>query len=592
MRKRRWRSSFVLLVLSAALASVVFGLSAVMPGPVSVSLAASGGSLWSPANAILLAVLVILLVAAWQLVVRRKRAGAEMRSCLSLHEAVLAHIPSLILVLDSDMSILAANRNCLNEWGTKFDGAAGKNLADVLPSSLLERESLLHRVREVAGQGDYVELPAVLRKAGSDDAEFLNIAICGIPPSEGGSTGARVLLIMQDITAQRRMEEQMRQAAKMESIGRLAGGVAHDFNNILTGIRGFADFALEKAGNDSPVREDLVQIRELTRHAATLTGQLLAFSRRHAMEPVVLDINDVVENTIQMLKRLISKDVDLVFSPGTNLGSIRADPGQVQQVIMNLVANACDAMPRGGELMIETSNVTADQAYADSHPGAKAGPHVLLVVTDTGIGMDQDTIKKVFDPFFTTKEVGKGTGLGLATVYGIVKEHGGNIWVYSEPGKGTTFKTYLPRVDVKKVQPLPKPREATGKWEEAVPGGDEVVLVAEDEDTVRDLMRRVLEDRGYAVLCAATVEEAETTARRHRGNVDLLVSDVVLRGCDGQTLYERLAADYPRLKAVYMSGYTERTIARQGRLDPATAFLEKPFSPDTLARVVRDALDK
>ena len=522
-------------------------------------------------------------------ITERKRAEREMRNLFKLYQRTLSTVPSFLLLLDSKLNIQMANQSYLDGRGAKASEVVGKNITDVFPSALLSTENLLERIRKVADSGRRDELMGIRHTSGEHPERYLNIRICGIRLAKEEPL---VLIVIDDVTEYRMLEEQLRHSVKMEAIGKLAGGIAHDFNNILTGIMGYTQLLLETSRDNPELKNDLIVIRELSDRAVGLTRQLLAFSRRQPLEIAVININALVENASSMLKRLIGEDIELRFVPAADLGNVRADASQIEQVLMNLTINARDAMPEGGKLTIETVNVTLGNEYVRRRVAVRPGEYVMLSVTDTGHGMDERTRARIFEPFFTTKAQGKGTGLGLSTTYGIVKQHQGNIWVYSEPGKGTTFKTYLPRVDVKKVQPLPKPREATGKWEEAVPGGDEVVLVAEDEDTVRDLMRRVLEDRGYAVLCAATVEEAETTARRHRGNVDLLVSDVVLRGCDGQTLYERLAADYPRLKAVYMSGYTERTIARQGRLDPATAFLEKPFSPDTLARVVRDALDK
>ena len=388
-----------------------------------------------------------------------------------------------------------------------------------------------------------------------------------------------------DITEQRALEEQMREAAKLESIGRLAGGVAHDFNNILTGISGYAQLLLAQVDEDSPMCRDLEQIHDLAGRAARLTRQLLAFSRRQPIEPVVFNINSLVRNTAHMLRRLIGEDVELKFVPGIDLGNIRADPGQIEQVLMNLAVNARDAMPEGGKLTIKTGSLTLGQQYAKQHVDVKPGEYVVLSVTDTGCGMDTATRQRIFEPFFTTKERGKGTGLGLATVYGIVKQHKGHISVHSEPGKGACFKVYMPRVEAR-AQRL---RRKTQREES--PGGTETILLVEDESSVRELARRVLEDKGYRVLVAASPTEAEQICEQDGHGTALLLTDVVLPERSGYQLYERIARKYASLKVLYTSGYTDDAIVERGALMPGRAFLEKPFEPDALARKVREVLD-
>ena len=388
---------------------------------------------------------------------------------------------------------------------------------------------------------------------------------------------------VRDVSARERLEEQLRQSHKMEAVGRLAGGVAHDFNNVLMGISGFTEFAMDAAPADSTMREDLAEVLTLAERAADLTRQLLAFSRRQTLQPVVLDVNQLVGNMAKMLKRLIGEDIDLVFVPAEDLGSVKADRGQTEQVVMNLAVNARDAMPDGGKLTIETANVTLDEEYARTHEDVTPGAYVMLAVTDTGCGMDEETRQRMFEPFFTTKEQGQGTGLGLATVYGIVKQHGGSIWVYSEPGKGTSFKVYLPRVEEADVaEAIAAPAESLS--------GTETVLVVEDEAAVREIVERMLQARGYRILTEGTPAEADAMLAEHGAEIALLLTDVVLPDGNGRQIYESTRDAYPDLRVLYMSGYTDNAIAHHGVLDPGTAFIGKPFTPDALARKVREAL--
>ncbi len=398
------------------------------------------------------------------------------------------------------------------------------------------------------------------------------------------------IAMFEDITGRKRAEadraaldEQLRQAQKMESVGRLAGGVAHDFNNILTGISGYTELALEQADAASPMHEDLAEVLRLSKRAAELTRQLLAFSRRQTLEPKVLNINDMIADTAKMLKRVLGEDVDLHFAPAPDLGNVRADVIQIEQVLMNLAINARDAMPDGGKLTIETANVELDAAYAAGHVSSVPGRYVLMAVSDTGHGMDAATQSHLFEPFFTTKDKSKGTGLGLATAYGIVKQHGGNIWVYSEAGKGATFKVYLPMV-----------AEAAGAAnpaaEAGVRSGDETILIVEDEPTVRAIATRALKARGYVALTAGSAEEAEGLFSEHAERISLLLTDVVLPGINGPGLYERLRRRLPGLKVLYMSGHAGNAAVHQGVLDAGVAFMQKPFTLETIARKVRQVL--
>ncbi len=401
--------------------------------------------------------------------------------------------------------------------------------------------------------------------------------------------------VLLDITERKRAEEalresearhQFRQAQKMEAVGRLAGGVAHDFNNLLTVITSYSQLLLDDLGVADPRRTDLEEIRKAASGAATLTRQLLAFSRQQVLEPRVLDLNAVVTTAGKMLKRLIGEDIELSTALAPDLGAIKADPGQLEQVIMNLAVNARDAMPMGGRLTIETANVELDGAYTQEHRMVAAGSYVLLAVSDTGLGMDELTRTRIFEPFFTTKEKGKGTGLGLATVYGIVKQSDGFVWVYSELGHGTTFKTYFPRVEE---------RVDTGALAGVAPGslhGTETVLVAEDAGGVRAVARQVLKRHGYVVLAAADGQSALDQALGREGPIDLLVTDVIMPEMSGRQLADRLRERQPELKVLFVSGYTDDAIVRHGILEPGIAFLQKPFTPEALARKVREVLDK
>lgn len=393
--------------------------------------------------------------------------------------------------------------------------------------------------------------------------------------------------VLKDAEASRtrqHLEEQLRHSQKMEAVGRLAGGVAHDFNNILTGITGYVELLLPQI-EETQARRDLEQIRKFSDRAAGLTHQLLAFSRRQPLQVSAVDLNGLVGATTGLIERLIGEDVQLRFLPGANLAAVRADPGQIEQVLMNLAVNSRDAMPGGGSLLIETNNVHLDEEYARSHSAVKPGDYVMLSVSDDGVGMDAACQERVFEPFFTTKEQGKGTGLGLSTVYGIVKQHEGNIWVYSEPGRGTCFKIYLPVAD-SDARPM-APGEATSR----PPGGDETILLVEDEPRVREAVRRALESFGYTVLSATHPDEATRVFEDNLAVIDLLLSDVVMPGSDGIQLHRRLCDTRPELPVLFMSGYTDRAILEDGVLAPGTPFIQKPFSPAQLVRKVRAVLD-
>jgi two-component system, cell cycle sensor histidine kinase and response regulator CckA len=382
-----------------------------------------------------------------------------------------------------------------------------------------------------------------------------------------------------------RTEEQFLQSQKMEAVGRLAGGVAHDFNNLLSVILGYGEILLSDSQVDEAARADIREITRAGERAADLTRQLLAFSRQQVLAPTVLDLNAVLAGMGSMLVRLLGEDVELRTLPGAALGRVLVDPGQIEQVILNLVVNARDAMPRGGSLTIETANVELDAGYSTEHPGANPGPHVLLAVSDTGTGMDAETRARIFEPFFTTKEKGKGTGLGLSTVFGIVRQSGGTVWVYSEPGHGTTFKIYLPRTQDDRRPSVPAPAP------DPSPRGTETILLTEDDTALRVLARVALVRLGYQVLEAADADEALLLAARYSGPIHLLLTDVVMPKVSGRELAERLAAVRPDTRVLFMSGYTDDTVVRHGVLAAGIAFLQKPITPQSLARKVREVLD-
>ncbi len=388
----------------------------------------------------------------------------------------------------------------------------------------------------------------------------------------------------EDVTESKLLEEELLQSQKMEAVGRLAGGVAHDFNNLLTAILGYGDMLAKRVAGDARSRRDVDEIRKAGRRAASLTKQLLAFSRKQVLQPKLLDINDVMNDIEPMLRRLLGEDIDLVTSPGPRVGPVKADPGQLEQVLLNLAVNSRDAMPEGGRLTIATAETCWSETQAHEH-GMPAGTYAVLSVADNGCGMDADTRARIFEPFFTTKEQGKGTGLGLATVYGIVRQSDGHIAVESEPGRGTTFRVYFPRVDgeAAAARATPEPAEAGH--------GTETVLLVEDEDMVRDLTREVLEMHGYKVLEARDAREALQLCRRSGADVRALLTDVVMPGTNGLSLAKEARELCPGLRVLCMSGYTEHAMLREDLLACANGFLQKPFSPDHLARTLREILD-
>ena len=474
---------------------------------------------------------------------------------------------------------------------------------------------------------------AAVRQYGYSRAEFMAMTLMGIAPeedaeavrkavrAEGASPGARIwrhkrkdgsialveieahdllfagraarLVLVIEVTERMRVqealrltEEQLRQSQKMEAVGRLAGGVAHDFNNILSIILSYCGMTLGELREGDPIRDDIREIQKAGERAAELTKQLLMFSRHQLIERRVLDLTQVLIGMEKMIRRLLGADVEVTFLPAASTGKVIADAGQIEQVVMNLVVNARDAMPRGGKLVLETRNVELDEEYVRTHFGVLPGSYVLLALSDTGVGMSKDIQARVFEPFFTTKEKDKGTGLGLSTVFGIVKQSGGHVWLYSEPGQGTTFKIYLPRTAVQNDEkPSVPPSGGTGR-------GSETILLVEDDEQVRTVACSILRRNGYRVLEASNGGEALLSCEQHTATIHLLLTDVILPKVSGRQIAERLATLRPEMKVLFMSGYTDEAILQQGVLDSDVAYLQKPITPEKLTRAVREVLNR
>jgi len=512
-------------------------------------------------------------------ITERKRTEAALRESEQKLEAMLRSIGDHMTMIDKDFNIIWVNDTAKRLFG---EDILGKKCYEAFHRRKEPCEPFACTTLKAFQDGKTHEHDTRVISEQGEILDFHCTANVALRDAEGKPTA--VIEVSRDTTERRRLEEQFRQAQKMEAVGRLAGGVAHDFNNLLTAITGYSELALAGLAAGDPLRKDIEQIWAAGERATLLTRQLLAFSRRQIFEPKVLDLNAVVAGVEKMLKPVIGEDIQLLTVLHPDLGRVRADPGQVEQVIMNLAVNARDAMPQGGQLTIETANADLDQTYARNHVPIEPGPYVMLAVSDTGQGMDEQTRSRAFDPFFTTKE--EGTGLGLSTVYGIVKQSGGYIWVYSEPGQGTTFKVYLPRVDAP-VQTSP-PHRPPG---ESV-RGSETILLVEDEDAVRELARRVLEECGYRVVEAANGDEALLVCEREQEPIHIMITDVVMPGMSGRELADRTGSLRPDMKVLYISGYTDNAIVSRGMLKPGVLFLQKPFRPDALALKVRKALDE
>jgi PAS domain S-box-containing protein len=495
--------------------------------------------------------------------------------------AVIDAMPVMINAKDRESRYLFMNRFQARLYGISEDDAVGRTAGEVLgPAYGSYTEELDRRVLATGESLPHYE---------EEYADALGVIhtwlTTKVPLWDAGGQIRGVATIALDLSDRKQLEAQLRQAQKMEAIGRLAGGVAHDFNNLLTVITGRSELLRRRLLPDDPLRRHVDLIQKTSERAAALTQQLLAFSRKQVLQPRVLDLNTVAASMEKMLRRLIGDHIELLTRLAPDLGRVRADRGQLEQVILNLAVNARDAMAEGGQLTVETANATLDEVFVRQHAGARAGAFVLLAVTDTGVGMDAETRAHLFEPFFTTKGVGRGTGLGLATVYGIVKQSGGYVAVTSEPGHGSRFEIYLPLVD----EPLAE-QEPTRVLGELL-RGSETILLVEDQQDVRDLARDTLQLSGYTILEACHGAEALDIAARHPGPLHLLLTDVIMPQLGGPELAQRLVASHPALRVLYMSGYTDQAIGQEGVLDRRTALLQKPFSPDTLALRVRQILD-
>jgi PAS domain S-box-containing protein len=488
-----------------------------------------------------------------------------------------------------DGTITTWNLGAQNLFGYSPTEAIGKSIEMLVPPDRTgEVSDILKRI----ARGESVTHFETTRVRKDGSVVEVSITVSPIKNASGQIVGASA--IKRDLTelkrgeaALRRTSEQLRQAQKMEAIGNLAGGVAHDFNNLLSVILSYSGMLAQDMTASDPRRADLEQIQAAGKRAVDLTRQLLAFGRQQILQPRVVNLNDIVTGMEKMLRRLIGEDVELTVLRAADLGRVKVDPGQIEQIIMNLAVNSRDAMPQGGKLTVETANVQLDKRYAAAHVGVTPGPHVMLAVTDTGTGMDKATQARIFEPFFTTKEKGKGTGLGLATVFGIVQQSGGSVWVYSEPGKGATFKVYFPRTDqtasIEPIDSLAPPRGALR--------GTETILVVEDEESVRVLVRTILQRFGYHVLEAQSGGDALLICEQHPAVIHLMLTDVVMPRMSGRQLAERLHSIRPEMTVLFMSGYTDNSIVHHGVLDSGVAFLQKPFTPETLTRKVREVLD-
>ncbi len=511
------------------------------------------------------------------LAIERRRAEEELRKNESMLRLLFEYnpLPTWLHEIDT-LRFLKVNQAAMDLYGYRSEEFEQMTVLEIRPEE--QRAKALNYLRELGADAEEHEFWLHRAKDGRTfEVETISHGL--------NYAGKRVrLVVAQDISERRQLEGQLRQAQKMEAVGRLAGGVAHDFNNLLMVIKGHTELLLSALEPSNQITRKIEQIDRSADRATALTRQLLAFSRLQVLQPQIINLNAVVEEMGKLLPRLIGEDIELMIRTDDDLGTVRADASQMEQVIMNLAVNARDAMPNGGKLLIETANAELDQGYMASHPLMKTGPYIQLVVTDSGTGMDAETQAHIFEPFFTTKEKGKGTGLGLATVYGIVKQSGGFIWVYSELGKGTSFKIYLPRLD----QVEDHVGVTIGRVE--LPRGTETVLLAEDEQDVREIAREFLESGGYRVMEAKDGAEAIHLAAKHRGKIQLLVTDMVMPGMTGQELAVQLQSEHPGLCVVFMSGYSEHAATEMANADPTVRLLTKPFSRSAILRTVGEIL--
>lgn len=527
-----------------------------------------------------------------ELEVRVRERTAELQAQREFLRAIVDTSPNAIFVKDSEGRFTLVNKAVEDAYGRAAEEILGKTEAD-LNGYHEEIQTFVRDDQEVIQtlQAKFIPEEQLTNAKTGETRSFQTIKV---PLKLPGTETVLILGVATDITerkqseqALRSTEEQLRQSQKLEAVGQLAGGIAHDFNNLLTVIGGYSDLLMQTPSLSASDREQMEEVKKAAERASSLTRQLLAFSRKQVLKPEIIETNGLVEGLGKMLRRLIGEHVEIITSLKPDAGKINADPGQIEQVLINLAVNARDAMPNGGTITIETANVELDQAYSDMHIAVKPGPYVMLAVSDTGAGMDADTRKHIFEPFFTTKELGRGTGLGLSTVYGIVKQSGGSIWVYSEPGKGTTFKIYFPV-----VTPEQETRPSTKSPHDTFTTVTETILLVEDEEIVRKLTMNILQTRGYQVLAASHGEEALGICEAYSGTIDLLLTDVVMPRMNGKQVAESIRLMRPEIAVLFMSGYTDDAIIHHGVLDPGTNLLDKPFTADSLCSKVREALNQ
>jgi two-component system cell cycle sensor histidine kinase/response regulator CckA len=506
-----------------------------------------------------------------------ERSDGALRRTVSLLDGIINGISDHISVRDVQGRFVLVNRACADWYGTTPEAMVGQTIAEI--ESADEARGVLERDRVLLASGIPMNSVESSTRLGVTRTW---LSTRDVIRADNGPIIA-MFALSRDITELKRSETQVRQAAKMEAVGQLAGGIAHDFNNLMTIVRGYTDLVLAEPATSGDVRDDLSEVRNAADRATLLTQQLLAFSRQQVLQPKLVDINAIVAPFVPMLRRLIGETIEVEFVPGTEVPAVRVDPTQLEQVVMNLAINARDAMPLGGRLILETSQVTFDGSTVEA---PAPGTFVVLAVSDTGVGMDEATRQRIFEPFFTTKEVGRGTGLGLATVYGIVSQSGGHVSVYSEGGHGSVFKVYLPGVTAASTSSpdLPESPLASPALVSAL------ILLVEDEPAVRALMKTVLTRRGYRVIEAATPEAALWIAQNDTPAIDLLLTDVVMPGMTGPEMARRLLAWYPSLRVMYSSGYTERAVRSEDLIATGATFLAKPFTADQLRRAVGQAL--
>lgn len=500
---------------------------------------------------------------------------------LSMLSHALRNVSESLSVFDLNGNIIFVNESFINTYGYPKEELIGQSINKFHPSE--RPRQIFKPIIEKSLESNWEGELTAKRKNG----EQFSIYIRTSPVVDDEGKPIVIVSVARDITEKKQLEEQLRQSQKMEAIGQLAGGIAHDFNNLLTVIEGYTELLFSNINESDPAQNFVRQIKKAADRATALTGQLLAFSRRQILQPKVLNLNTLVTEMSVLLKRLIGEDVELTTLLNPEIGSIKADRSQMEQVLMNLAVNARDALPEGGTLSLETREVALDSALYERHQsGIQKGSYVQLSVSDNGVGMDQETRERVFEPFFTTKETAKGTGLGLATVYGIIKQSGGHIWVYSEKGKGTTFKIYLPVIRSKEKKAIKQEADRENLQ------GHETILVVEDEFMVRELVCDTLRSSGYTILEAANGKEAIDVYTQNTKKIDLVLTDVIMPEMSGRKLIETLAKSHPDIVALYMSGYTDDAIIKHGVLDPGMAYIQKPFSPNALIQKVKGVLEE